>query len=159
MIKNSGHRLYVCDNWKPSFLHRLIFNCHTFSRRVTARWRRQWAKNQVSTNQNPNNRWRQIVSGTICKNISNCLRIYYGLWESRCWKLLTLTAIHEKVNKQNLLSVKLCIQSTFWKYINLYRSAARSWKGQGSKPAKREQFMLQGTLTQIWKFAYISIFK
>ena len=25
----------VCDNWKPSYLHRLIFNRCTFSRRVT----------------------------------------------------------------------------------------------------------------------------
>ena len=40
----------LCDNWKPSFLPHLIFNWRTFSRRVTARWWRQWAKNQVLTN-------------------------------------------------------------------------------------------------------------
>ena len=28
----------TCDNWKPSFLPRLIFNWRRFSRRVTARW-------------------------------------------------------------------------------------------------------------------------
>ena len=41
--------------------------CHwcTFSKRVTARWWRQWAKNQVSTNQNSRNRWCQIVRQTI----------------------------------------------------------------------------------------------
>ena len=40
------------DILKPSFLPRLIFNWRTFSRRVTARWWRQWAKNQVPTNEN-----------------------------------------------------------------------------------------------------------
>ena len=42
----------LCDNWKPSSLHDLVFNWRTFSRRITARWWRQWAKNQVLTNQN-----------------------------------------------------------------------------------------------------------
>ena len=53
----------ICDNWKPSFLSRLIFNWRTFSRRVAARWWRQWAKNQVGTNQNSINRWieRRII--------------------------------------------------------------------------------------------------
>ena len=40
------NRSCLCDNWKPSFLLRLIFNWRTFSRRVTARWSRGWAKNQ-----------------------------------------------------------------------------------------------------------------
>ena len=31
-------RSFLCDNWKPSFLPRLIFNWRTFSRRVTAPW-------------------------------------------------------------------------------------------------------------------------
>ena len=57
----------LCDNWKPSFLHLLIFNWRIFSRRVTARWWRQWAKNQVLTKQNSRNRWCQIVRQTVCK--------------------------------------------------------------------------------------------
>ena len=56
----------VCDSWKPSFLPRLRFNWRTFSKWVTARWWRHWARNQVSTNQNSRNRWCQIVRGTIC---------------------------------------------------------------------------------------------
>ena len=55
-----------CDNWKTSFLPRLIFNWRTFSRRLTARWWRQWAKIQVSTNQTSRNRWCQIVRDTVC---------------------------------------------------------------------------------------------
>ena len=50
---------------KPSFLHRHIFNWHTFSRQVTVRWWRQWGKNQVLTNQNSRNRWCQIARQTI----------------------------------------------------------------------------------------------
>ena len=34
----------LCDNWKPSFLPLLIFEWHTFSRRVTVRWWRQSSK-------------------------------------------------------------------------------------------------------------------
>ena len=55
----------LCDNWKPSFLHLLIFDWRTFSRRTTARWWRQSAKNQVSINQNPRNRRCHIVRRTI----------------------------------------------------------------------------------------------
>ena len=57
----------LCDNWKLSFLPLLIFNWHTFSRQVTTRWWRQWAKNQVLTNQNSKNRWCQIVRRIIWK--------------------------------------------------------------------------------------------
>ena len=32
------YRGCLYDNWKPSFLPRLIFNWGTFSRRVKARW-------------------------------------------------------------------------------------------------------------------------
>ena len=53
------------SNWKPSFLPLLIFNWRTFSRWVTAHWWRQWAKNQVLSNQNSRNRWCQIVRRTI----------------------------------------------------------------------------------------------
>ena len=55
----------VCDNWKPSFLSRRIFNWPTFPRRVTVRWSRGWAKNQVSTNRNSGKSLCQIVRGTI----------------------------------------------------------------------------------------------
>ena len=47
VYQKSTTRGCLCDNWKPSFLPRLIFNWRTFSRRVTARWWRQWAKNQI----------------------------------------------------------------------------------------------------------------
>ena len=40
----------LCDNWKSSFLPFLYFDWRTFSRRVTARWWRHSANNQVSTN-------------------------------------------------------------------------------------------------------------
>ena len=59
-------RGWVCDNWKSSFLPRLIFNWRTFSRWITARWSRGWAKNQLLANQNSRNSWCQIVRGTIC---------------------------------------------------------------------------------------------
>ena len=65
LLISKGHGLkargkQLCDNWKPSFLLRLLFNWRTFSRRVPARWLRQSAKNQVLINQNSKNRW------TIC---------------------------------------------------------------------------------------------
>ena len=62
-----------CDSWKPSFLPLLIFDWRTFSRRVLARWWRQSAKNQVSTNQNSRNRWRLIVRHTIWLQCLNWL--------------------------------------------------------------------------------------
>ena len=55
----------LCGNGKPSFLPLHIFNWRSFSRRVTARWWRQWAKNEVLTNQNSRNRSCQIVRRTI----------------------------------------------------------------------------------------------
>ena len=61
-----NHKECVCDNWKPSFLHRALFNWRTFLRGVTTCWWRQWAKNPVSTNQNSRKRWCQIVRETIC---------------------------------------------------------------------------------------------
>ena len=60
------YRGCLWDNWKPSFLPRLIFNGRTFSRWVTARWSREWGKNQVSTKRNSRNRWCQIARWTIC---------------------------------------------------------------------------------------------
>ena len=63
----------VCDRlsmWQLEtqlFLPLLIFNWCLFSVRVAARWWRQWAKNQVLTNQNLRNRWCQIVRRTICE--------------------------------------------------------------------------------------------
>ena len=51
---------------ETSFLPRLIFNWRTFSRWVTVRWSRGWAKSQVLANQNPRNSWCQIVRGSIC---------------------------------------------------------------------------------------------
>ena len=59
---------YVCENWKTSFLPRLIFNWRTFSRRGAARSSRGGGGggDQVMTNQNSINRWCQIARGTIC---------------------------------------------------------------------------------------------
>ena len=62
----SNHRGCLCDNWKPSFLPLLILDWRTFSRRVTSRWWRQWAKYQVPTNQNSRNKRCLIVRRTIC---------------------------------------------------------------------------------------------
>ena len=66
----SNWRGCLCDNWKPSFLPLLIFDWRTFSRRVTARWWCQSAKNQVSTNQKSRNRWCLIVRRTICEGLA-----------------------------------------------------------------------------------------
>ena len=41
------------------------------------------------------------------------IRIYYGLWDMRCWKLLPLTTRHDKNKKQNLLPDKRCTQTVF----------------------------------------------
>ena len=59
-------RGWLCGCWKPSFLPLLIFDSRTFSRRVIARWWRQSAKNQVSTNRSSRNRWCHIVRRIIC---------------------------------------------------------------------------------------------
>ena len=53
-LSNNIEVLYVTIG-NPA-LTLVIFNWRTFSRRVTARWWRQWAKNQVLTNQNWRNR-------------------------------------------------------------------------------------------------------
>ena len=47
------------------------FDWCTFSRQVTARWWRQWVKNQVLTNQNSRNMWCLIVRRSICKLFQN----------------------------------------------------------------------------------------
>ena len=60
-------RGYLCENLKHSFLPCLIFNWCTFSRWVTARWWRQSAKNQVSTNQNSRDKWCHIVTYYMLK--------------------------------------------------------------------------------------------
>ena len=57
-------RRCLCDKLKPSFLRRLLFNWSTFSRRV---WSRGWSRYQVSTNQNSENSWCQIVRRNICQ--------------------------------------------------------------------------------------------
>ena len=45
--------------------------------RVTASWWRQWAKNQIWTNQNSGNRWCQIARGTICVSQKiECVQFY-----------------------------------------------------------------------------------
>ena len=62
----SNHRGCLCNNWKQNFLPLLILDWHTFSRRVTAWWWCEWARNQVPTNQNSRNRWFLIVRRTIC---------------------------------------------------------------------------------------------
>ena len=78
------YRGCLCDNWKSSFLSLLIFDWCTFWRQVTARWWRQSAKNQVSTNQNSRNRWCHIVSRTICigffKSWKLCLNLCFLKW-------------------------------------------------------------------------------
>ena len=98
----------LCDNWKASFLPRLIFNWRTFSRRVTARWSCGWGKNQVKTNQNSRNCWSLIARQTICKrafrkfvfidefllSISSCWQILqssqgFFLWSESLLKIMT----------------------------------------------------------------------
>ena len=69
------------DNCTPSLLP-LIFDWRTFSRRVTARWWGQSAKNQVSTNQNSRNRWCLIVRRTICATITEWNDLDYSLLNS-----------------------------------------------------------------------------
>ena len=67
----------LCDNWKSSFLPRLIFKW--FQRRVTAHWWGQWAINQVSTNQISRSRRCQIVRRTICWSAT------YWPWVASTW--------------------------------------------------------------------------
>ena len=57
-----------CNKLISSFLPHLSFKWRTFSRRVTARWWRQWAKIQLWTNQNSRNNWYQIVTQTAFKD-------------------------------------------------------------------------------------------
>ena len=77
------YRGCLCDNWKPSFLPLLILDWCTFWRRVTARWWRQSAKSQVSTNQNSRNRWRFIVRRTICICVN--LRQRFPSWSEKIY--------------------------------------------------------------------------
>ena len=53
------------------FLPRFVFNGRIFSRQVTICWSREWAKNQVSIDQNWINSWCQIVRGLTCYNRLN----------------------------------------------------------------------------------------
>ena len=73
-ILSYGYRGCPCNNRKPSFLPCLAFNWRIFSRGVTARWPRGWAKNQVSINQNSRNSWCLIVRRTICIGCPGMLR-------------------------------------------------------------------------------------
>ena len=63
--KHPRTRGCLCGKWEASFLPLLVFNWRTFSRWITARWWRQWAKNQVLTNRNSRNRWCHIVRRTM----------------------------------------------------------------------------------------------
>ena len=76
----------LSDNLKPSFLPPL--NWRIFSRRVTACCWRQWAKNQVSTNQNSRNGWRHIVSCTM--RLSCVLQKYFPSSGLMIWKTFNL---------------------------------------------------------------------
>ena len=82
----------LCGNWKSSFLRCLIFNWRTFLRRVTARWSRRWAKNEVSTNQNSRNRWCQIARRIIWLLAIFLVLIYWIIQRlvfiKRCWENL-----------------------------------------------------------------------
>ena len=51
--------------WNSAFCLALYLTGEHF-RGVTARWWRQWAKNQKLTNQNSRSRWCNIVRGTVC---------------------------------------------------------------------------------------------
>ena len=65
----------LCDNWKPKFLLLLIFDWRTFSKRVTAGWRRHTpsVKNQVSTNQNSD--WSTQVVSHRPRNTVRCTKV------------------------------------------------------------------------------------
>ena len=71
----------LCDNWKPRFLARLIFNIFEASYSTLVKWE---AKSQVSTNQNSRNNWYEIVRRTIwwCSKYVICRR-YNGLRRRR----------------------------------------------------------------------------
>ena len=62
--KTIGNPAFCLALYLTPLIFYLIFNW--FSRRVKACWQRQWAKNQVSTNQNSRNRWCQVVRQTVC---------------------------------------------------------------------------------------------
>ena len=73
--------------WQLETQLRLVFNWRTFSRRVTARWWRQWAKNQVWSNQNSRKRRRQMVRRTIWKCLPNYIMNDATTW-FLAWNLL-----------------------------------------------------------------------
>ena len=70
LLDKMFYRGCLWDNWKPTILSRLASNWRTFSRRVTVRWSRGWAKTWVLTNQNSRNSWCHIVRRTICIMVS-----------------------------------------------------------------------------------------
>ena len=118
------------DNWKPSFLPRLIFNWRSFSRRVTVRWWRQWAKIQVLTNQNSRNRWYQIVRGTVwVLRMCDTYRVLKKIDTATFWKrlevftnspvLLSGQPIHENHKIQHLNLIYFLINK-FPSFTNFY---------------------------------------
>ena len=120
-------RRCFCDNWKPSFFHRLIFNWRTFSRWVAAHLWCQWAKNQVSTNQNSRNRWCQIVGGIICwlirigwrpSTIFIKMETLKQMFPWECWETPTSwnnSELLQKIDKKLARHIH-CNHMLFWKF-------------------------------------------
>ena len=115
-------RVCFCDNWKSSFFHRLIFNWRTFLRWVAAHLWRQWAKNQVSTNQNSRNRWCQIVWGTAYQKFvrTHALSVFTSCNSENKRTYSAQVSLHCVCSKKKK---KLCIMNRVklvW-YYSLYR--------------------------------------
>ena len=71
ILKKAELTAYIChirsclfNKLISNFLSHLLFIWRTFSRQVTVRWPRGWAKNQVCVNENSRNNWHQIVTRT-----------------------------------------------------------------------------------------------
>ena len=100
------------DILKRSSLPRLIFNWHTFSRWVTSRWWRQWAKNQVPTNEDSRNRWCHIVRHTIClTRLTRFSNQYYCTLSAK--SVCTAWYLYRLIQCKHLL----CFS---WKMLNIF---------------------------------------
>ena len=123
------------DNWKYSFLLLHIFDRRTFSRRVTARWWRQSAKNQVSTNQNSRNRWCLIVRGTVWKDLNStrflsserCFAILDNAWSF--WLAFDMFYLYDFQMKSYCLHVFLRVSHNWccFQWWNLSYSTGTGW--------------------------------
>ena len=111
--------------------------------RVTASWWRQWAKNQIWTNQNSGNRWCQIARGTIC--------------ESKNWICSILLMPPSKTPPQVFIIIPQADRNCpffsnniFWRYFFLSRK-----KGETIMELKKLPTLTRVLVTSFGKFYHL----